>query len=615
MRKKSILILFMVIFLLLGIYNILIEGEAVLIKEISSEKVRYLPGETIEFNVSFEMDKKSHFDGKYEIQVSHLNQNIDNIKDDITLTKDESESIKINWKAPKEDFKGYLVKFDLINKFGKVISTKTFAIDVSSDWRKFPRYGFITNFDKDANVSKILEDMRNLQLNSLEFYDWKYLHHQPLPENGEMKWEDWAGRKIDGNIVKEYILKAREKNMISMSYNMIYAATNNYEEYGIKDEWGLWFAENHPESNFNKGDRFKFHMGMSPSGQSDLFFFDIENKEWQNYIINKNIAAIESMGFDGWHGDSVGEWGKMWTYSNIGNDKQTKLVKEGYKVFLNEAKDRLKDKYLSFNPVGAQGIEEVNSSNVDILYAEIWPWDKDSEGNTYNNYMSLKREIDRSRLESKGKSLTIAAYMQYDYAQIAMNKEFNISAVLLTDAAVYAAGGSRIELGDGNQMLSNEYFPKKNLKMSKEHLEKQINMQNFIVAYQNLLRDGLEDNNKKIEIIDKEVSEDGKPNTIWTYSKENENYETIQLINLNGVTTDDWRANEGKKEKPQMVENFVLKYYTDRGYESAWITSPDDLFKGETIELVVENGNDENGNYVSVNIPSLEYWDMVYFIK
>ena len=46
---------------------------------------------------------------------------------------------------------------------------------------------------------------------------------------------------------------------------------------------------------------------------------------------------------------------------------------------------------------------------------------------------------------------------------------FNMSAVLLTDAAVYAAGGSRIELGDGDEMLSNEYFPKHNLYMSDEH--------------------------------------------------------------------------------------------------------------------------------------------------
>src|SRR5699024_1578660 len=398
--------------------------------------------------------------------------------------------------------------------------------------------------------------------NGIEYYDWKFLHHQLLPLDGAMTWQDWSGRFIDGNIVKDYITQAKKMGMVNMSYNMIYAATNNFADYGIDDRWGLWYAKNQGEDK-KQGDRFTFQMGKSPSGQSDLYFFDIENEDWQDYIIKKNKEAIESMGFDGWHGDTVGEWGEMWTFDKKNTSAEGKLVKDGYTTFLNKAKHKLGDYYLSFNPVGAQGIENVNSSDVDVLYAEIWPWDFDSEDNQYNTYLSLILEIDQSRKESGGKSLIIPAYMEYDYAQSVESEPFNLAAVMLTDAVVYAAGGSRIELGDGNQMLSNEYFPSHHLYMTEEHLFRQHALQNFIVAYETLLRDGLEDNGHVIEIKHQEVSDKGEANKVWAYSKESESYETIQFINLVGISTNDWRANEGKKETPNIQSDLVVTYYTE----------------------------------------------------
>lgn len=445
--------------------------------------------------------------------------------------------------------------------------------------------------------------MSEWQLNGIEYYDWKYLHQQLLPENGAMEWQDWAGRSISGETVKRYIADAKAKGMTNMSYNMIYAATNNYAEYGIKEEWGLWYAEDH-EVGKNKGDRFQFSMGASPTGQSNLFFFDIQNYEWQDYIIRKNLEAIQVMEFDGWHGDTVGEWGKMWTYDMIGDKNQGIYVQDGYKEFLDKAKEELTDYQLSFNPVGAQGIEQVNASAVDVLYAEIWPCDTSIEGEQYNTYQSLKNVIDTSRSQSGGKSLIIPAYMEYDYAESVMNETFNMSAVLLTDAAVYASGGSRIELGDGDQMLSNEYFPKHNLYMSDEHKSRQKGLQNFIVAYQNLLRDGLEDNGNLIEVIDQNQSNDGQPNTIWAYSKSGNGFDTIQMINLLGVSDNDWRANEGAKETPTMLEGVTIKYYTNDSFESAWITSPDPAYDCISKELKMEYGSDEKGNFVTITIPS-----------
>jgi len=149
--------------------------------------------------------------------------------------------------------------------------------------------------------------------------------------------------------------------------------------------------------------------------------------------------------------------------------------------------------------------------------------------------------------------------------------------------------------------------------MSDEHKVRQKALQNFIVAYQNLLRDGLEDNDKLIEIVHHNHSENGDPNTIWTYSKSGNGFDTIQIINLLGVSDNDWRANEGKKETPTRIENVVVKYYTDDSFESAWVTSPDPAYDSVSKELSLEYGSDEKGSYVRVSAPSLEYWDMIYF--
>lgn len=111
--------------------------------------------------------------------------------------------------------------------------------------------------------------------------------------------------------------------------------------------------------------------------------------------------VFQTFDFDGWHGDTVGEWGKMRTADN-----QTLYVKDTYTEFLNNAKQAIGDKKLVFNPVGAQGIENVNKSGVDALYAEIWPWDRDSDGMLYDTYYSLKKKLNSLVERAEGNHLS-----------------------------------------------------------------------------------------------------------------------------------------------------------------------------------------------------------------
>jgi dextranase len=573
---------------------------------ITTNKAMYQPGERVEIQVHLQNTSTSDFKGLVELNVKHLNTKIGTaVLKEVFIEKNKSKQITFEWHSPQIDYKGYLFEVDVGDFSNNLINCATTGVDVSSSWTKFPRYGYVWDFTEGVNVEKRIKYLKDHHINAIQYYDWKYRHHKPVSDNLDM-WDDWSGRPISGDTLRNYLAKAHQVNMVNMAYNMAYAAVSGYKDDGVKQDWALYYSDN---NSSGKG-HFKFKMSDStPTGITHLYFFDMSNKEWQNYLFQEIKKIFTAFDFDGWHSDTVGEWGEMKT-----SNGKTLFVKDTYTEFLNSAKKAMGEKYLVFNPVGAQGIENVNCSDVDVLYTEMWPWDRDRDGELYNSYYSLKKAIDRAREESGGKSLVIPAYMCYDYGEQNPGNPFNTAAVLLTAAAVYAAGGARIELGDDGNMLSNEYFPAQNLYMDEELKTRIARLYDFIVAYQNLLRDGQSNTTNRINVDTFKNNDHGEPNTLWTYSKADSHYEIIQMINFLGVSTNDWRANEGVKETPQLITDFELKYYYTNDVNSVWLASPD-TNGGRSTELTYTKGNDEHGNYVKILVPSIEYWNMIYMSK
>ncbi|NLJ19487.1 glycoside hydrolase family 66 protein [Globicatella sulfidifaciens] len=581
-------------------------NNTVIIAKVVKDKSIYDPGALIKINVTLQNLTSSEDTGIVELRAKHLNKQVGQVlKKEYSLNPYANESITLDWQAPADDFTGYLIEVELKDSDHHRIDDSVVAVDVSSSWTKFPRYGYVWNFTKDVNVAERIEKLKDYHINALEYYDWKYRHHKPVPENLD-KWDDWSGREIYGDTVFAYISEAKQVNMVNMAYNMAYAAVSGYQEDGVEQDWALYFSEDNPRGTGH----FMFKMADStPTGITHLYFFDMRNKGWQDYIFKQMNKVFDVFGFDGWHSDTVGDWGEM---QNAQGEKFS--VTDTYTEFLNAAKAVIGEKYLVFNPVGAQGIENVNVSDVDVLYTEMWPWDKDRDGEYYDSYYALKKAIDRAREESGGKSLVVPAYMNYGYGQENPGQFFNTASVLLTAATVYAAGGSRIELGDNGNMLCHEYFPAQSLSMTPE-LERKIgDLYHFIVAYQNLLRDGQMETEQTIEVLDYPNNKYGKPNTIWTYAKQDETYEIVQMINLLGVSQDDWRANDGIKETPTSVEQLELKYYYGDKPKSVWLASPD-IESGRSQELTFSYDHDNQGDFIRFTIPSLEYWNMIYMVK
>jgi dextranase len=632
MSKKNKIIASVTGFLLLAIsisYTVFGKGidNTLEIKNMIIDKSMYNPGETV--TISLDLYNKKNKDIKdinLILTATHLGKEIgEPIKINVEgLKANENKTLEFKWESPKEDFKGYLLSVSVQNRKNNEYCFETVGVDISSSWVKFPRYGYLHDYGQNVDEKEKIDIMNRYHINAIEYYDWKYLHHKPIADGVTKEnvgaWQDWAGKDIYGETIKSYIDNARNKNMVNMAYNMIYAGTNSFfrDDSGERTEANKWKLQFEEDNDRGIGD-FTFRMGASPSGNGTLYFLNPLNKDWQNYIFAEENKIFDVFNFDGWHGDTVGDWGNMTTVDGepLGTDEKGNpiyLVSETYKQFLNNAKDSLGKHYLSFNPVGAKGIEDVNGSNVDVLYAEFWPWDFDREGKQFDTYYSIAKEVERSMEDSKelsfdgkGKSLTVKSYINYEM----VDGYFNDPAVILSDAAVYAAGGSRLEIGNGDSMLHHEYYAKDNEVLMSEDLKAyMIKMSDFIVAYENILRDGQITTDNKVEIEDVKTSKDGKKNTVWTYTREDKEHEIVHLINL--LDTDNkWRDESGNKNTPTAIKDLNVKYYTDSIVEEVKIASPD-LNNCISKDLKFEKGSDSKGKYIEFTVPSLDYWDMIY---
>ena len=505
---------------------------------------------------------------------------------------------------PDADGRGYALEVEALDEQQNVLTSAFTAVDVSSSWTKFPRYGYVWDFTPSADAESKADEMARYHLNGVQFYDWQYRHHRPLAADLS-GWRDWSGRWISGDTVRAYLRAAHDRGMACMAYNMIYAANETYltDGSGVQADWRLVRAN---------GADFTCDMDAKLGPVGVLQYFNLLNPDWQSYIFAQENRVFEAFDFDGWHGDTIGENGPMRTadggpLSYDADGKPIYLVKDGYTAFLNAAKAAIGDKYLAFNPVGAQGIENVNVSAVDVLYTEFWPWDRNANGRLYDDYYTLHRTILDACEQSGGKSLIVAAYVNYRNPKAA----FNPASVRMLDCVVFASGGSRIELGNGGNMLSDEYFPADGKKRMDDGLRSAVGrLYDFLVAYENLLRDGQRPVSRTVRLENLPVSTDGRSDTVWCFAKADSSTEIYHFLNLTG-TDDGWRDEEQTKKPPIAHENVKTRLYTDYPVREVWLASPD----GESLlplHLEFQTGRDANGAYAEFTQPALEYWNLIF---
>lgn len=103
--------------------------------DLSTDKACYKPGETVKFTAS-EMPSGATVRYRHGSSV---------------IKEEPMSSANWSWTPENSDFKGYLVEiYQPGAKDKEEIILGTIAVDVSSDWTKFPRYGFVATFDRPS---------------------------------------------------------------------------------------------------------------------------------------------------------------------------------------------------------------------------------------------------------------------------------------------------------------------------------------------------------------------------------------------------------------------------------------------------------------------------------
>lgn len=464
-------------------------------------------------------------------------------------------------------------------------------------------YGYVSRFPSQstATSSNQVAWLNKYHVNYVQFYDWQWKHHIPLAgsvASPASAWSDLANRTNYRQTVNDYIAGCQSYGMKAMAYNLLYGAYVNYatDGSGVSAQWGLY-------NNASGGSGTQWTASLPATwagGSGALAMFNPSNSLWQSYIFARQNEMFAAYAFDGWHLDQLGDPGLKYDYNGVAVD-----VWKTFVDFLNKAKAAT-GKRIVFNNVGTYGLfSSINQTANDTVYVECWPATGQS---TYND---LKAVIDNGLAWGNGKPVVIAAYVNYSKA----SGSFNAPGVLLCDAAIFASGATHLELGDGGHMLCNEYFPNQTLSLSASLGDRLTHYYNFIVNYRDWLYGGMANSANVISTPGiapgNAATNKATAQHIWAFPKVKASQHMINLINLVGESSVNWRDDAGTYPAPTTQSNFIVKYYLGAGtVTSVQVASPD-FNGGAASSLPFVTGSDGGGNYVSFTVPMLAYWDMV----
>ncbi|MDD4969354.1 MAG: glycoside hydrolase family 66 protein [Paludibacter sp.] len=541
---------------------------------ISTDKAVYNPGDVVTFSIDYSTLPTS-------TKVRYKNSNTVVSEADVT-------GATWTWKTPSTDYKGYLAEVYGTNNGNETIYA-TVGIDVSSSWTKFPRYGFLSGFSQlsDDNINAVIANLNKYHINGLQFYDWQNKHHKPLPLVNSAPantWKDIINRDIYLSTIQKYITSAHAHNMKAMFYDLIYGAWESGEADGVQKEWSVYKDNTHTNKDFHP---------LSSPFLSNIYLLDPSNTGWQQYFINEIKTVYQYLNFDGFHMDQLGDRGSRYKY-----DGSFLNLSQAFKPFIDAVHTADTQKFNVMNAVQQYGQQSIAGASSDFLYTEVW-----SPSDSYGDLATLIKQ--NNTLSNNTKNTVLAAYMNYDLAN---NKGyFNTPSVLMTNSVIFAFGGAHLELGE--HMLGKEYFPNDNLSMKDDLKSSLVNYYDFLVAYQNLLRDGGSFNSIDISSVDKKISLEPWPasaGNVAVFGKKVNAMQIIHFINFTNSKTQNWRDNTGIQVSPLLVKDAKLVFTSTTPVKKMWVASPD-IAGGASRTLNFA----QIGTKVSFILPDLKYWDMV----
>lgn len=561
------------------------------ITDLYPTKAQFQPGSQLSFKLETSGDVQGY---QARVIVSHLHQPV---YSQIFELGSENKTV-LTLDTTLTQSTGFGVEVELLDAQNQVIDSKQTAFDLAEHWKEAPRYGFLCEFGSDQlGKMENVEFLQKLHLNVVQFYDWMYRHDKLVPENETFT--DPLGRTMSLDVIREKIQALHDRGMKAIAYGAIYAALEDF--LAEHPDWGLYQNDGQP---YSLADIF-YIMDISPGSA------------WNEHIINEYKQVIE-LGFDGIHLDQYGFPKKALSKEGTVVD-----LSHCFTPFINQVKGELRevnpDVGLIFNNVTDFPTYATGSAEQEAVYIEVW--------SPINDYRDLKTLIDKAKFHAGEKQVILAAYLPSFGAGSIYSQNEAEKGALITMAAIFANGAYHLLIGEDRKVLTEGYYPNYG-KMSPEFTRRVRSYYDFIVRYRELLFSSElldltfthcggynteigRDNEFEFEKEGGTFAPHGKLDTVWTIVKENQDYVVVNLVNLLDIGNDLWNAG---KQQGTTLEQITVKGLVVEGVSQVYYASPD-INDGKCIELPMRSYKSTNGYMVEVEVPKLDVWGMLYFVK
>lgn len=562
-------------------------GESYIPHQLATDKAAYRPGEAVTFALNAIPQNGA------SVRYTHLGT---------TIEEEPVTSLSWTWLPPSDDYQGYMATL-YGQQDGRDTVYASVGIDVSSDPARFPRNGFLSSYGNLSakEIAFVMDDLNRYHINYVQFQDWHWKHHHPLGGSAAQPmdvWTDIISRNCYRSTVQGYIDAAHKRGMVTLFYNLLYGALEDYETDGVSREWMLYKNKNHTDpDNHPLGSPFK----------SAIYLANPHNQAWRDYLRARNDEVYAVFDFDGWQIDQLGSRGTVYDYNGSSVD-----IASAFGSAIANEKTAQPGKRIVMNAVGQYGQQgQIASAPVDFCYTEVW------EHNDETGYTVFSDYITNNAAWSGGKQTVLAAYLNYNHGRKGRGY-FNTPGILMATAAASAWGGTILQMGE--HMLCHEYFPGDNLTMTGELKRAMINYYDFAVAYENLLRPDIPATGINSDWYGVDVqSKDGecvfnqwgpKRNQVATIGRHVGSHDIIHLLSYRNATHLDWCDTNANQNEPDKLTNLHIALACSAQPKRVWVASPDDKHGApQEVEW------DYSGGQLSLTLPALHYWTMIVLEK
>lgn len=486
------------------------------------------------------------------LHIYHLERLVDTVSLSLALTSGQ-QALQLSWLPSQDACHGYGVHAELLNENGQIVDTEATAFDVLEDWTSFPRYGFLSDFSPGRlDIDETVEKLLRFHTNGLQFYDWQYRHDSLLSPTET--YVDPLGRALSLATVRDFIAAAHKYGMAAMPYLAVYAASLPF--WREHAQWALYDEQGQPMA-------FMDFLGlMDPTVE----------RPWSVHLINECAAILAALPFDGLHVDQYGDPKEAFDVHGDAVD-----IPEAFSQFIHSLRSAYPEEAIALNAVGNWPIEALAAAPQDFVYIEVWP--------PKTHYLDLVEIVLNARKLSGDKAVVIALYLT---AQRHAN-------IRLANALIYSCGGARIELGEGDRLLADPYFP--NHQAVPPELSRDLQRySDFAVRYQELIGPGVGMGESWVA---------GLPDGIWQTARKSPDRAAFSLVNLIGVEDKEWDKDH---TEPVIQHNLLAKIAIDQPVRQLWWASPD----SQDLKLHPLSWQTA-ADYIEVTIPELLYWGLLVF--